>query len=340
MRCLIVGGTGFLGGAIADVVAAAGHETTVLSRGETRRPLPERAETIRADRYEDLRAIEGRDFDWVFDTCAYTPDAVHLLLDAVGERLTRYVMISSLSAYGSFTKLGLTEVDPVPDVTEDDLAVARGVPVAERASAFAYGGSYGPLKRACEIAAEERLGDDRATKLRVGLLVGAGDYTDRLTWWARRIDEAQGVRRRVPAPGPVDRPVQLIDVRDAALFALRCAEKELPGLWNVTGRPMPLADLLNALIRVTRSPAEVVWIDETNVIEAGIKPWTDLPLMAPVKPEFQYFLEVDSERAHTAGLRCRPLDETLMPLIAWDRDRRDQSLKCGLTIEQEASLMG
>lgn len=319
-------------------MAAAGHETTVLSRGETRRPLPKGAGTICADRYEDLRAIEGRDFDWVFDSCAYTPDAVHPLLDAVGERLTRYVMISSLSAYGSFSKLGLTEADPVPDVTEDDLAVARGVPAAERASAFAYGSSYGPLKRACEIAAEKRLGD-RATVLRAGLLVGAGDYTDRLTWWARRIDEAHSVRRRVPAPSPAERAVQFVDVRDAALFALRCAEKELSGLWNVTGRPMPLAELLNALIRVTRSPAEVVWIDETTVIEAGIKPWTDLPLTAPVRPEFQHFLEVDSERAHAAGLRCRPLDETLLPLIAWDRDRREQPLKCGLTAEQEASLM-
>ncbi|WP_144051920.1 NAD-dependent epimerase/dehydratase family protein [Sinorhizobium fredii] len=36
MRTLVVGGTGFLGGAIAETAAGAGHEVTILSRGETR----------------------------------------------------------------------------------------------------------------------------------------------------------------------------------------------------------------------------------------------------------------------------------------------------------------
>lgn len=339
MHCLIVGGTGFLGGAMADAVAAAGHRVTILVRGDTVRPGNEDVETIRADRYGDLRMLHDRDFDWVFDSCAYTPDAVTALLDAVGGGIKRYVMISSISAYGTFAKRGLTEDDPAPDATPDDYAVARSVPIAKRASAFGYGASYGPLKRACEIAAAERLGD-RATALRVGLLVGAGDYTDRLTWWARRIDEARGVHRHVPAPGPAERAVQLIDVRDAALFALRCAEDDLGGIWNVTGRPMPFGDLMKALVDATDAPAEIAWVDEQAVLDAGVSPWTDFPLMAPSVPEFRYFLEVDTERVRAAGLRCRPLIETLSPLIDWDRGRRDQSLKCGLTPAQEALLLG
>jgi len=338
MRCLIVGGTGFLGAAMADAIAASGHQTTILSRGATSRPAMAGVEAICADRYKDLHILEGREFDWVFDSCAFEPGAVHRLLDAVGDGLKRYVMLSSSSAYGTFTKPGLNDDDPAPDATPDDLAVARNVPASQRASAFAYGASYGPLKRACEIEAAERLGD-RATALRVGLLVGAGDYTDRLTWWARRIDAAHGNRRRVPAPGPPERRVQLIDVRDAALFALRCAANTIPGIWNVTGRPMPLAELLETLIKVARSPAEIVWIDETAVLAAGIKPWSDLPLMAPAMPEFRYFLEVDAQRARAAGLQCRPLEETLAPLLDWDRSR-DEPLKCGLTPVQEALLIG
>ena len=264
---------------------------------------------------------------------------MHSLLDAVGAGIRRYVVISSISAYGSFTKRGLTEDDPVPDATEEDLAVARGVAAADPASAVAYGASYGPLKRACEQAAAERLGD-RATALRAGLLVGAGDYTDRLTWWVRRIDQAEGDRRRVPAPGPSGRPVQLIDVRDAALFALRCADQDLSGVWNVTGRPMPLGDLLGSLIQVAQSQAEIVWIDDQAVRRAGVEPWTDLPLMAPASPAFRHFLEVDAGRAHAAGLACRPLDETLGPLLAWDRRRRHVPLKVGLTPIQEAELIG
>ena len=338
MRCLVVGGSGFLGGAIADAIAAAGHDTTILSRGEATRPTAAGVEAIRADRHKDLGRLKGQAFDWVFDSCAYTPDAVHKLLDAVGDGLKRYVLISSVSAYGVFDKRGLAEGDPAPDATPEDLAVARTVPTANRSSGVAYGASYGPLKRACEIAAAERLGD-RATALRVGLLVGAGDYTDRLTWWARRIDQAHGDRRRVPAVGPPDRAVQLIDVRDAALFALCCAENGLGGIWNVTGRPMPFADLLDALITAAGSPAEVVWTDEPTALAVGLTPWTDLPLITPVASEYRYLLEVNTERACAAGLRCRPLEATLARLLDWDRDRRDQPLKCGLTPEQEALLM-
>ena len=338
MRCLVVGGTGFLGGSITAALAAGGHEVAVLTRGETGRAPPGGVEAIRADRHGDLGALEGRPFDWAFDTCAYEPGAVERLLDALGPALERYVLISSLSAYGTFSTPGLTEDDPVPDATEEDHAAAHAVPPGERASAFAYGSSYGPLKRACEKAAVERLGE-RATALRVGLLVGAGDYTDRLTWWVRRIDEARGPHRRVPAPGPPSRPVQLIDVRDAALFAMRCAEEGLGGVWNVTGPPMPLSDLLNAATRAAASEAEIVWVDERAIADAGIQPWSELPLMAPAVPEFRHFLEVDAGRARAAGLTTRPLDETLDPLLAWDRGRRGRPLACGLSPEQEAALL-
>ncbi len=111
-------------------------------------------------------------------------------------------------------------------------------------------------------------------------------------------------------------------------------------MWNVTGRPMPFSGLLDALVRVAGSEAEVVWVDEQAVLDAGVVPWTDMPLMAPAGPDFRHFLEVDVERAHAAGLSTRPLAETLGPLLVWDRGRRDQLLTCGLAPQQEARLLG
>jgi len=339
MRCLVVGGTGFLGGAIVDALAAEGHAVSILSRGGTARDVPAGVEAIRGDRHEDLSALADREFDWAFDTCAYAPDAVEHLLDALGPELRRYVLISSISAYGDFSKPGLTEAEPVPDATDADIAVAADIASEDRASAPAYGASYGPLKRACERAADARSGE-RATALRVGLLVGAGDYTDRLTWWVRRLDEAKGSRRRVPAPGPETRPVQMIDVRDVAGFALRCANDDLGGIWNVTGRPIPFSRLLDGIVAATGSAAEIVWVRGEAVTAAGIAPWTEMPLMAPTDPAFRHFLEVDTGRAEQAGLITRPLAETLEPLVAWDRDRRDSDLRCGMTEAQEAELVG
>ena len=111
-------------------------------------------------------------------------------------------------------------------------------------------------------------------------------------------------------------------------------------MWNVTGRPLPLSEVLAAIRRAAGSEAEIMWVDEQAILDAGISPWTDLPLMTPAEPDFRHFLEVSAERAHAAGLMTRPLAETLGPLLAWDRARRDRPLKGGLTPEQEVALLG
>ncbi|MFQ6546694.1 NAD-dependent epimerase/dehydratase family protein [Aestuariibius sp. 2305UL40-4] len=338
MRCLVVGGTGFLGGAIADALIDAGHSVAILSRGETDRVSRASAEIIQADRYGPLDALGGYAFDWVFDSCAYSPDALTSLLPALGDGVGRYVLISSISAYGTFRTKGLDETADVPGATEDDLEVAAGLPPERRASAFAYGASYGPLKRACEVAAEDVLGD-RATSLRVGLLVGAGDYTDRLTWWVRRIDTARGERRTIPAPAPEDRPVQLIDVRDAAEFAVLCASDGLAGIWNVTGAPVPFSEVLHAIRDLSQSEAAFVWVDEEKIARSDVAPWVDIPMMAPPLSDFRYFLEVSTAKATAAGLICRPLKETLAPLLDWDLGRREVDLKGGMSAEQEERLL-
>ena len=339
MRSLVVGGTGFLGGAIVDALAARGDAVAVLSRGVTARDLPEGVEIVRADRHGDLDALRSRSFDWVFDTCAFAPDAVHSLMDALDGNLGRYVLASSLPAYGRYDEPGLTEAQDVPDASAEDLARAAAVPAADRASAMAYGPSYGPLKRACERAAEECLGD-RATSLRIGLIVGAGDYTDRLTWWVRRLDEAgRGRGRIVPAPAPPDRPVQVLDVRDAAAFAVRCAQDDLGGIWNVTAEPRPMHDLLDAIRSATGSVGEVVWLSPDAFAAAGAEPWTDVPLMAPDLPAFRHFQEIDASRARAVGLTARPLADTLGPLLEWDRGRRNVALTCGMSPAQEERVL-
>lgn len=336
---LVVGGTGFLGGAIVDALVESGHRVAVLSRGVTARTLSEGVEVISADRHGSLSALKGRHFDWVFDTCAFTPDAVSALLDALDNEPKRYVLASSLSTYGCYDKPGLTEAAEVPEATQVDFERADTVLLEDRGSAAAYGPSYGPLKRACEMVAEQKLGD-RATALRIGLIVGTGDYTDRLTWWVRRIDEAgRSKSPTVFAPLPTDRPVQVLDVRDAARFAVLCAEDDLGGIWNVNGDVMAMQDLLNEIHETTASAGEIHWVSANVFLEAGAEPWTDVPLMAPEAPAFRHFLEVDAGRARNAGLKSRPLRETLEPLLRWDRTRRGKALICGLSAEQEKQLL-
>ncbi len=334
MKSLVVGGTGFLGGAITYAAIDAGHDVTVLSRGQTRRGTPSKVRLLNADRHGDLKALKGEGFDAVFDTCGYAPDAVERLLDVVGSNLQRYVFVSSTSVYGEYSKCHICETDPAPSATQSDLDVARNILAKDRSSAFAYGKSYGPLKRACEILAQHELGD-RATILRSGLLVGAGDYTDRLTWWVRRLDQGG----RVPIPARKDSPFQMIDVRDAAAFAVRTVVEGGSGIYNLTGPEMSLSALFESAVDVSGADVDLVWVAEERVEEIGIEPWTELPIILPMRESLRYFFQIDTRKAQIAGLRCRPSAETLVDILNWDRADRERLLKCGISQEQEAALL-
>jgi nucleoside-diphosphate-sugar epimerase len=179
MDVLVVGGTGFLGGAVVDAARTAGHAVSIFTRGQTKRQADPLVETLVGDRFGDLSGLRDRRFDLVVDTCAFTPDAVADLLDALSPATGRYAFVSSISVYAGLSKPNMDETAPTSRATSEQLAMARALPTEQRSSAASYGSAYGALKREAELVALSHLGD-RALILRAGLLVGAGDYTDRL----------------------------------------------------------------------------------------------------------------------------------------------------------------
>lgn len=335
MNILVVGGTGFLGGAVARDALAQGHRVAIFTRGQKERDaVPEGTEVLVGDRHRDLSALKGRSFDLVVDTCAFAPDAVASLLDALPE-IGRYALVTSASVYAGFAVPGISETSPASRATPEQMEMARSLPPEKRSNAANYGTAYGPLKRECELVSLDRLGE-RAFILRAGLLVGARDYTDRLTYWVRRIDQGG----TIPAPGDPQRLVQLVDVRDAANFIINGGERGLSGIFNLTGRPFPMGELMDSIRRVAGSDARIKWRPDKAVLAAGLEPWSEVPLWLPQSDEaFRHFLEIDVKKAFANGFKPRPLDETLQQILAWDRTRRDTPLKAGMPPEKEAALI-
>ena len=71
----------------------------------------------------------------------------------------------------------------------------------------------------------------RTLIIRPGLIVGPFDPTDRFTYWPVRVDRGG----EVLAPSPPENPVQVIDVRDLALWIVKMAESSKTGIYNATG---------------------------------------------------------------------------------------------------------
>jgi 2'-hydroxyisoflavone reductase len=181
---------------------------------------------------------------------------------------------------------------------------------------------YGPQKAASERAIEAAM-PGRTASVRAGLICGPHDNVFRLPWWVRRI----GAGGRVPAPGDPGRSVQLVDARDLAKFLLDLAERRVAGAFNGTA-PMgatTMRDVLEAAVAATGSGAELVWIPDERLRELEVGEWVELPLWIP-EAEGPGTWAVGTDRAQAAGLRCRPIAETVADVWAWLRDGGEAEL--------------
>jgi nucleoside-diphosphate-sugar epimerase len=189
-----------------------------------------------------------------------------------------YVFVSSVSAYENWPNNPVDEDSPV----------------------YTTGDDYGALKAACEPSAN--------AVVRAGLIVGPDDNIFRLPWWVRRMNEPGPV----PAPGDPEQEMQLIDARDLARFLVDLAEQRTSGIFNGTA---PIGQTTMREVLTAAGDAELKWIPDEKLLEAQVEPWTEMPLWIPATYEGTW--RVGTEKAQRAGLRCRPVAETIADVRAW-----------------------
>ncbi|MFH8349094.1 NAD-dependent epimerase/dehydratase family protein [Streptomyces sp. NPDC018045] len=300
MKLLMLGGTEFVGRAVTEAALARGWQVTVFHRGR-HAPVPGTA-VVHGDRTDaaGLAALADGTWDVVVDTWAWAPTAVRDTARMLAGRAGRYVYVSTGSVYAHPAGPGHTEGAPLVDGSPDADAVA-----------------YAQDKRGGELAALAAFGDDRTVLARAGLILGPWENIGRLPWWLTRI--ARG--GPVLAPGPRDLGLQYIDARDLAAWILHAAEAGLSGPYNLISEPghATMGELLQACVEVTGSDAELRWAGPEEILAAGLAPWTELPIWLPPGELYDAIHRGDVTKAHGAGLRCRPVAETVADTWAWLR---------------------
>jgi 2'-hydroxyisoflavone reductase len=320
MKFLFIGGTRFVGRHLVESARRRDHQVTLFHRGQTNPGLFADVDRILGDRNTDLNRLQNQTWDAVFDTCGYHPEEVRASVRALRDQVERYVFISTISVYADFSKPGLTEDAPL-----------EGLP-ADQADAAELE-TYGARKARCEQEVVRSF-EDCALIIRPGLIVGPHDPSDRFTYWVRRIAEGG----EILLPAPPDRPIQFIDGRDLALWAVDMVERAQSGVYHATGpsQTLTFCALFETCRDVTSRGAKAVWVDETFLLEQGLESWASLPLWAP--PDSPGLMQVDVHKAIDAGLRFRPLVDTVRDTREWDRTRTGP-LSAGIPREQEAALL-
>jgi 2'-hydroxyisoflavone reductase len=161
IRLLILGGSWFLGPAVADAAVGRGWQVTTFRRRRSGTDAPG-VTVVRGDRTSatDLaRLADAGPWDAVVDTSGYVPRDVLAVSRALEPVVERYVFVSTVSVYHGWPTEPLTEESPIlncpPHAGPD----------------FGYDGDPGPsvygfTKAGSEQAVLETFGADRSVVLR------------------------------------------------------------------------------------------------------------------------------------------------------------------------------
>ncbi|WDZ84948.1 NAD-dependent epimerase/dehydratase family protein [Micromonospora cathayae] len=326
MRLLILGGTQFLGRAVARLAHAQGHDVTCAARAVSGRPVPGvRFVAVDRDHPAGLAPLDGERFDAMIDVTRRLDHARHAVA-SLADRVGHVGFVSSISVYP-------LAVPPGGTVADTPLLPPAPAEVVAPGPNFEL---YGELK--VSIEREYAQAFERLFVCRAGLIIGPEDPSDRFPYWVRRL-AAGG---EVLAPGRPDVPVQVVDVADLAAWLLHAAATGLTGTYDGIGAAQPLeAVLRDVAVGVGAPGPALTWVPDEFLLAREVRPWSgvgSLPLWTG-DSGFGGLLDRDARPALGSGLVTRPVAESARATLAWMTESPGAVKQGGLDPAEEARIL-
>jgi 2'-hydroxyisoflavone reductase len=298
---LILGGTGFIGPHLTKEALRLGWRVTHFNRGKRSPDGVQNVETLIGDRNGQIDALRGRKWDVVIDDTGQIPKYVRMSADLLAPNVGYCLYISSISAYASFAKPN-DENSPTGKLA--DLNIDKTTDE-----------TYGPMKALCEAYSAQAF-KGRACIVRPGYIVGPLDGSDRFTYWPVRASKGG----EMMAPGTPHDPIQIIDVRDLAAWMMKLAHERITGYFNAISPPraFTMGDIITTSLHASpNAGTKVTWVPEDFIAKQWKPEELDLPPWSPMSGETAGASLTSTARAQKAGLKIRPLQETVNDTLAW-----------------------
>ncbi|MEY2672302.1 MAG: hypothetical protein RLZZ508_179 [Actinomycetota bacterium] len=291
MKILFIGGTRFVGLAMAREAISRGHEVSLFHRSEKIPSGTETATHLIGDRTRDFTSLQTGNWDAVVDVCGYRPHEIHALYDVFAGRINKYVFVSTVSVYADDVELNSDET-----ANRVDTSILKD---KETITVQIDGETYGALKVLCEDAAREHY--ENLLIIRPTYVIGPEDYTDRFTSWVRKFAKDS----KVELPLDLKKTFQYIDSRDLARFTIDAIEKDLVGDFHVCETGTTFEFAVNEIARVTESKAEIEQWNSDDESKFPLWAASDTGVLA-----------MNPAKAKAAGLVTRPLSETIKDILS------------------------
>jgi 2'-hydroxyisoflavone reductase len=302
MKVLVIGGTMFIGRLLVSELLKQGHDVAVLHR-KNKHDLGKRVENLQADRNDPeavKRALAGHRFDVVFDN-AYdwqrgtTAAQVEGTVRACNDRLSRYVFMSSIAAYGD----GLNHYEKDPLAAEDHAdPYIRNKATTERLLFRMHNQQGFPV-----------------VTFRPPFVYGPENpfYREAFFWDRMRVG------RPIILPGDGGRLMQFAYVKD--LVAAMIASMEEPGAvgeaFNIGNtRALSQLEVVRSFARAAGKTPEIVRISRDKILEAGGNPMGD-PAYFGVYFDLHPITEVIGKVTRVLKIRLTSFDTGLKETYRW-----------------------
>ncbi len=296
---LVLGGTNFLGPAVVNALVRNGHSVTLFNRGLTNPDMFPNLPLIRGDREKGKQAyipLKKDKWDVVVDVWPQHSKLVDEATSVLQSNTEHYIFVSSVAVYQNFDEPGRSEGEPVLRLPDDKTT---------------WG--YSEEKTAAENLVKTRFPENH-TILRPGPIKGWRDPAYDLLYWLLKLQKGGDIL----APGIGEDPLQFIDVKDVANFAVLSAENKTMGIYNCVGpEPETLRwrSFLNRAKSHLQSESKLFWSDKKFLEGQKVYAWDSLPLWAPVSDD--YFMQVSNEKAMANGFVYTPIEQTIDDCLLW-----------------------
>jgi nucleoside-diphosphate-sugar epimerase len=305
-----------------------GHQVTCLARGVSG-AVPDGAARVTADRTQPgaYQEVSDQYWDVVIDVSSQ-PGQVKNAIAALADSAGFYAYVSTCSVYSDNATPGQDENGPLLEPLDGD--------VMESVQ------TYGQAKVACEQHVRQGFGPERALIARAGLIGGPGDTSDRTGYWPLRFARPAAHDGAVLVPDGPQNTTQVIDVRDLTAWLLDASTRGVAGIFNAVGETLPLSKHIDAARTVAGHTGPVVRADPQWLMDQGVQQWMgarSLPLWV-ADPDWLGFGSRNNAKARAAGLRTRPLEQTLSDTLDWELTRdHGEARRAGLTDDDERALL-
>jgi len=283
---LILGGTRNLGHVTALSLIEAGHDVSVLNRGQTHDELPPEVTRLRANRGDDAQmksALGSRTFDLVLDNTTYTEADAIQAVKLFSGRTGRYVFVSSGQVY--------LVRENVPRPFRESDYTGPVMPEPSPGSADHASWLYGIDKRVAEAVFDFAHAETSfpVTVFRLPMVASERDHYGRIQGYIARLTDGGPLL----FPDEEGLPLRHVYATDVArlVTSLVGSSAGVGEAFNISyGESLSLEAFIELLASATGSSARMLRVDRRSLEESGL-----LPACSPFSG--RWMSELDNSRS-------------------------------------------